>query len=173
MKTLLAIIASIVLASAVPAADPPTPTPPTTDWVSKISVSPFGSVSHTDFEGAPTWGAGADIGYHFNKTLSLHGSLVGTETDNWGGTAIDETSVLLRGNIIRFYEDRATIYLLGSADRYWETHKHGDGDWGFGMGAGLEFRFTEKFSIGADYRIRAKFEQTNDDQVRGFFRLKF
>ncbi len=151
------------------------PVPPveTKPWWSAVEVTPFGAVKHNDFGGGPILGAGVDIGYRFNKTVSLHASLLTDEDNNWRSSAIDETSLLLKGDLFKFYEERAVLYAFGSADRSWDKHKSGDGDWGFGAGAGLEFWVTRNISFGADYRVRAWFERTNDDIARGFLRLRF
>lgn len=176
MKTLCAIIALVSLAASLPAQHP-TNAPPSIledkDVWSRFSVSPFGSVSHVDFSGGPIWGAGVDIGFKFNKYVSLHAAALAYEADDWGGPAIDETSVLFRGDLLRFAEGKLIFYGLGSADRSWNEHKTGDGDWGLGLGAGAELAIWDNFSLGADYRIRLWDEHENDSQIRGFISLRF
>lgn len=152
------------------------------NWWTKFSISPYGAVKHPDF-GKPVWGAGLDLGYQINRTVSLHlaNSIFdapdittkndSTELDWWSGSAIDETEVLFRADLIRgggAGRDRFVGYLIGGGSRDWEAE-----DWGFGVGIGAELRFTKNVSIGADSRIRAWFDQDKDVITRGFVSLRF
>lgn len=183
-KTLLAILTLLALASgplsaAPPPETPPAPTtPPPKEWWSRVAVTPFGAVSHSDFQGKPTWGAGLDVGYYINNTLSLHVSNMGTEENDWRGKAIDETSLLFQADLIRDSRERFVGSLLGSVDRYWssgsDSHKDNSSeDWGLGIGAGGEIRISKNFSFGVDWRVRIREGEDFGSLGRGFFRLRF
>lgn len=189
MKTLLAILTLLTLVSGpLPAAPPPEatpapPTPPPKTWWSDVVLTPFGAVSHTDFQGKPTWGAGLDLGYYINNTVSLHVSSMGTEENDWRGSAIDETSFLFKADLIRDSRERFVGSLLASVDRYWSDHhddiddghkeKGSDGGWGVGVGAGGEIRLSKNFSFGVDYRVRFRENEDIGSLGRGFFRIRF
>jgi len=136
-------------------------------WWTDFSVSPFGAVTHPNF-GAPEYGAGLDVGYNINKTVSLHVANLAYETDNWKGTTIDETSLLFRADLIRYSKERLVGYLLGAGDRDW-----GRDDWAFGVGVGAELRFSKNVSVGVDSRIRSWFKNEKDLITRGFVGVRF
>jgi len=161
---------------------PAQPAPAERSWWTKVSISPYGAVKHPDF-GKPVWGAGLDLGYSINRTVSLHlGNSIFDQPDierkhetlnqDWfSGSAIDETELLFRADLIRgggTGKDRFVGYLIGSGTRDWESE-----DWGFGVGAGAELRFTKNVSLGADSRIRAWFDAEKDVITRGFLSLRF
>jgi opacity protein-like surface antigen len=194
MKTLLA-LAVALLALAVRAEDPPLltdPQPPAptkpkpSNWWTDFSISPYAAIKHPDF-GKPIWGGGLDIGYAINRTVSLHlGNSIFDRPDIKGdkhesgnvdeggwftGSAIDETELLFRADLIKgggAGRDRFVGFLLGSGTRDWERE-----DWGFGVGAGAELRLSKNFSLGADSRLRAFFNNDKDLLTRGFLSLKF
>jgi len=163
---------------------PVNPPPPIVDedWWTRVSVSPYGAVKHPDF-GKPVWGAGLDLGYAINRTVSLH--LANSIFDQpdirtergveergwWKGSAIDETELLFRADLIRgggTGHDLFVGYLIGGGTRDWERE-----DWGFGVGAGAELRLTKNFSVGADSRLRAWFSAEKDVLTRGFLSVRF
>lgn len=143
------------------------------NWWTDFSVTPFGALTRPNLTDRPVYGAGIDLGYNINKTVSLHLSNLGYETQDWGGSAIDETSILFRADLIKYSDERFVAFLIGSVDRGWGTTKVTDQDWGFGVGAGAELRFSKNVSIGADSRIRAWFKQEKDWLTRGFVSFKF
>jgi hypothetical protein len=163
---------------------PVNPPPPIVDadWWTRVSVSPYGAVKHPDF-GKAVWGAGLDLGYAINRTVSLHlaNSIFdqpdirtheGTQERGWWkGSAIDETELLFRADLIKgggTGHDRFVGYLIGGGSRDWERE-----DWGFGVGVGAEIRLTKNFSIGADCRLRAWFDAEKDAMTRGLISFKF
>lgn len=153
-------------------APPPTP-PPSGGWWTKVSVSPYGAVKHPDF-GKPVWGAGLDLGYAINRTVSLHlgNSFFDYGSPGWFDHAfIDETELLCRADLIRGGgqgKDRFVAYLIGGGSRDWERE-----DWGFGVGVGAEIRLSKNFSIGVDSRIRAWMDAEKDVVTRGLISFRF
>jgi hypothetical protein len=156
-------------------APPPAPPIVDADWWTRVSISPYGAVKHPDF-GKPVWGAGLDLGYAINRTVSLHlaNSIFDPpehKRDWFTGSAIDETELLFRADLIRgggTGHDRFVGYLIGGGSRDWERE-----DWGFGVGVGAELRLTKNLSIGADSRLRAWFDAEKDVLTRGFLSFRF
>jgi hypothetical protein len=140
---------------------------PSGDWWSSVSVSPYGAATHKDL-GRPTYGAGLDVGYYVNRTVSLHLAALANEPDSWRGAVIDETSFLFRADLIRSSKERFVAYFIGSGDRAW-----GRDDWGFGAGVGAEVRLTKNISAGADARLRAWFDTPKDVQTRVYTSFRF
>lgn len=154
------------------------------DWWTDFSITPFAALNHPNLTDGPRWGVGLDIGYNLNPTVSLHLSNLGYESNpqsgvrneqrfnrdlhNWGGPAIDETSLLLRADLIGHSKERFVLYGIGGADRSWETE-----DWGFSVGVGAEIRLSKNVSLGADARVRAWFKQEKDLLTRGFLSFRF
>ena len=158
-----------------------------TSWWSDFSITPFGTLAHPNLTDAPVYGAGIDVGYYLNRTVSLHlantvydqsgssRSAGGSEFRGSGGSggwldapAIDETSILFRADLIRDSRERIVGYFVGSGDRDWVTR-----DWAFGVGVGAELRLTRNISLGADSRIRAWFAREKDLTTRGFVSIRF
>ncbi len=144
-------------------------------WWSDFSVSPFGTVVHPNF-GAPIYGAGLDVGYYINHTVSIHLQNVVYDGDGtckteggWADApAIDETSFLFRADLIRSSKERFVAYFLGSGSRDWVDH-----DWAFGAGAGAEIRLSKNFSVGAQSQVRGWFEKEKDVRTDGYLSLRF
>lgn len=137
------------------------------NWWTDFSISPYGAVTHPNFEG-PKYGAGLDVGYNINHTVSLHVANLTLEDNHWRGQAIDETSILFRADLIRDSKERFVAYVLGGGDRSWDNS-----DWAFGVGVGAEVRFTKNVSVGVDSRIRSWFKQDKDVQTRAYLGFKF
>lgn len=137
------------------------------DWWSNVSISPYGAATHPNL-GAPVYGAGLDVGYFINRTVSIHLAALANQPDGWRGAVIDETSFLFRADLIRSSKERFVAYLLGSGDRAW-----GRDDWAFGAGIGAEVRLSKNVSVGADSRLRAWFNEPKDVQTRVFGSFRF
>lgn len=145
-------------------------------WWSDFSITPFGTLVHPNLTDAPVYGAGIDVGYWLNRTVSLH--VANTVYDQPGSSrgsggwldapAVDETSILFRADLIRDSRERIVGYFIGSGDRDWVTR-----DWAFGVGVGAELRLTKNISLGADSRIRAWFAREKDLTTRGFLSIRF
>lgn len=156
-------------------------------WWTDFSISPYGAIVHNDLAGKALWGAGLDVGYSINRTVSLHlgntiydapetktfqgDTLVKSESGWFAGSAIDETEFLFRADLIRGGgqgKDRFVAFLLGSGSRDWNRE-----DWGFGAGGGAELKLSKNFGLGADYRLRAWFDHDKDGIGRGFLSVHF
>jgi len=176
---ILAILATVLFAHAGTPPVPPALTKPAPkqavaqevkSWWTDYQVSTFAVITQPNLVNAPLYGAGIDVGYAINKTVELHLSNLAYERDNWGGSAIDESALIVRADLIKYSKERLIFYVLSSGERDW-WHD----EWGFGAGAGAELRFNRNLSIGADYRIRAWFsgEREKDGQTRGFLSYRF
>ena len=126
-----------------------------------MAVSPYGTVQHRDFEGKPLWGAGFELRYQVNRTVSLgmRNSIFDYpetkhEEGGWlNGKGIDETEVLFRGDLIKGGgpgRDRFSVFLLGSGGYNYNTD-----DFDLGVGPGVSLRFHKNVALEFDYRIRA------------------
>lgn len=140
----------------------------TSSWWTDFSISPFGVYVRPNLTDAPQYGAGLDIGYQINRTVSLHVANLTYERNDWRDSAIDETSVLFRADLIRSSKERFVANLIASGDRDWNAS-----DYAFGVGVGAEVRLTKNVSIGADSRIRAWFQREKDLLTRGFVSVRF
>ena len=152
-------------------------------WWTDFSITPFGVLNHPNITDKPIYGAGIDVGYNVNHTVSLHVANLAYESNlqpefgkggrlrdrhDWGGSAIDETSLFVRADLIKYSQERLVLYAIGGGDRSWDRS-----DWGFSAGAGLELRFSKNLSVGADARVRAWFKESKDLPVRGFVSFRF
>ena len=137
------------------------------DWWSDFSITPFGSATHPNL-GKAEYGSGLDVGYFINKTVSLHLANSAYQHNTWRGPAIDETSLLVRADLIRSSTERFVAYTLGGVDRSWEHS-----DYAFGVGLGGEVRLSKNISAGIDSRIRAWFKADKDVTTRGYLSFRF
>ena len=144
------------------------PAKQSSSWWTDFSVSPYGAVTHPNLTDKAIWGAGLDVGYNINHTVSLHVANLAHENDNWRGQVIDETSLLVRADLVRYSKERFVGYVLAGGDRDWDHS-----DWGFSAGLGAEIRLAKNVSVGVDSRIRAWFKNEKDLQTRGFLSFRF
>lgn len=167
MKWIIAFTASLFLATASFAADAPKPA--AKSFIDSITVSPYGVVRWPDLDGNPNYGAGVDVSVAVNSFVRVHVLNTAYETENWGGgSSIDETSLLVSADITRFKTEAFTPYFIGGGVRDWDRE-----DWGFQAGAGGRLNFNKNFSVGADYSIRAWFNNDKDGVLRGYVSLSF
>lgn len=85
MKTILILLTALLPMLTAIAAEPAakaTITKP--NWWTDFSVTPFGALTRPNLTDRPVYGAGIDLGYNINKTVSLHLSNLGYETQDWG-----------------------------------------------------------------------------------------
>lgn len=165
----------LLLADAGEAKPAAAPAKQSKSWWTDFSISPFGVVIHPNF-GKPVWGAGIDVGYNLNHTVSLHvANLVynppgDCEGQGWlDGSAVDQSALLFRADLIRDSKERFVAYILASGDRDWNKEV-----FGFGAGIGAEVRLSKNFSVGADSRIQAWFkDEPKSLQTRGYLSARF
>lgn len=165
MKTpLLALLCSVLL---VTAAEPPVPAKPRT-FLDSVTLSPYGVVRWANVTDAPDYGAGIDLGFKVNSFVGIHVLNTAYKTDNWGGVAIDETTLLVQADITKFKYESFTPYFIGGGSRDWQRS-----DWGLQAGLGGRINFSKNFSTGADYSVRAWFNNKEDGFLRGYLQLSF
>lgn len=176
MKWILTITAGLLLGSAgLQAADngqvislPANAKTPAGSFVDSITVSPYGVVRWPNVTDAPEYGAGLDVGVKVNSFVAVHVLNTAYHADNWGGSAIDETSLLVSADITKFKTESFTPYFIGGGSRDWERS-----DWGFQAGLGARINFNKHVSVGADYSLRAWFNNDKDGVLRGYLQASF
>lgn len=181
------------------AADTNKPVTTTTSWLDSVTVAPVGAVRTTDLTGRSEWGAGLDLGYKVNPFVSLHvvnlafegpgqtshsddfkptgkgghGDGFTTGPNSWGGTAIDETDLLVKAIIGPMSTDKVSVYALAGGLHQWGE----DQRWGLSAGGGLEYRLSKNFSLAGDYSVRMFSESLNgsslDSLVRALVNVSF
>ena len=134
-----------------------------------VTVAPVAAITQPGLTGAGVFSTGLDLGVGVNKFVSIHATAMASESDNWGGSVIDESEFYGKATFARFAKETFTLYGKGGAVRNW-----GRDLWGFGVGAGAELRLSKNVSLAADYTIRAWFhEQDYDGQIRGLVNIRF
>lgn len=138
-------------------------------WIDSITVAPVAVVQTEGITGESTFGAGADLGVGINKYVSIHVAGYGYETDSWGGGVVDEVEAYGKAKFASFAKQ--VVVLTGKGGAVWDTLRD---DYAISVGAGIDLNFNKTFSIGADYSIRAWFnEREKDSLLRGFAQLSF
>jgi len=154
-------------------------------WLNGVTLSPVGAIKMHDITGSSEWGTGLDLGVKVNPFVSLHvvnlafegkghstaktsDGLTTTGPHSWGGSVIDETALLVKAKIARFSTESFSLYGIGGGLREW-----GEDDWGFSAGAGVELAFNKRFSIAADYSLRAWFNRDKDALARALLNFSF
>lgn len=122
----------------------PTPAAETT-----FSVGAIGAFRTERLTHETTLGAGLDAGWQLNRRVSLHGSVVGYETGDWGGLMVDESEVYARAQLWRSTGGGLELYAKGGGARDWERER-----WGMSAGLGAEWRLSRVVGLGVDYSVR-------------------
>lgn len=160
MKAKLALLAVVLAAFTLSASEPTKPAQPIAkevkSWTDGITVSAVGALKHENLGGKPIYGTGLDIGLPLDKAgvMSLHVENLAYQTDNWKGSAVDETEIIFGTRV--FHQNRISGHLLMSGGHEWNRD-----DWGFGAGAAIGYDITKQLSARIAYRVRAWF---NDDK---------
>lgn len=147
MKTKLIIIAmAAAIAFSASAAD-------NKSFLSNVSLSPIGVMNVEPSDGAKEWGAGLQLGYQLNKTVSLHLGLVSYATDHWRGSAIDETPATIKAVLFGSSDKGASLYAVGGVERSWRRD-----DWGMKGGLGVDFKLSKHLALfsEATYDVQRK-----------------
>ena len=126
---------------------------------SKLSAEVLGVLRLNDLDSnQDSYGVGAGVAYNFNAWVKGHIRAIAYESpDNWRGGAIDEGSALVEARLFHSQNGRISLSAIGGADRDFR-----ESDWGFSVGARAALVVYGPFSIGAESRIRAWFEQDKD-----------
>lgn len=135
----------------------------------QLSVETLGVIRHKNITQGPAYGAGVDIGYKFNKYVSGHVRAVAYEENDWGGSVIDEGSLLVRATLLRSENNAFSLYAIGGGDRSFGVIE----DWGFSVGLGARLTLYKQLHIGADSRVRAWIKQEKDLVSSAFIGLSF
>lgn len=134
----------------------------------QLSVETLGAVKHADFAGKPLYGAGADVALKFNKFVTAHVRALAYETDNWGGGAIDEGSLLVEARLLSSANGKISLSAIGGGH-----HDFGRGDWGFGIGAKVAANIYGPLSIFAQDEVRAWFNGPKDNLATAGLEFSF
>jgi hypothetical protein len=129
----------------------------TADYLSNLSVSPFGAMRSVNIGDRNDYGAGLDIGYKVNAYVNLHVRAIAYSNDDWKGGAIDEGSLLASASLLKSSDGGFQLSAIGGADRDFAAD-----DWGFSVGLRPSFRLHKNVSVYGESRIRAWFEQEKD-----------
>lgn len=136
----------------------------TAKWIDSITVAPVAVIQTEGIDGASTFGAGADIGVGINKYVSIHAAGYGYETDSWGGGAVDELEAYGKAEFASFYKQ--VLVFTGKGGLVWDTLID---DYAISVGIGGDLNISKRFALGADYSIRAWFNEREKDSLLRFF----
>lgn len=166
----------------------------TESWLSRLSIAPLGAIRTVDLNGHSEWGFGIDVGVAVNPFVSLHvanlafegpghskespqhkdGHTVTTGPHSWGGSAIDETDLLVKAIISPFSTEKLSVYASAGGVRVWGE----DERWGLSAGGGVAYNFNKTFSVAGDYSVRMYSEPDSsgsslDSLLRALVRFEF
>lgn len=197
MKTKL--LLPLLMAAAITVSAAETNTTGTATWIDNLSLAPVGAIRTVDLNEESEWGMGLDIGYLVNPFVSLHvvnlafegpghsrsevsnnegGTVHGgsrtTGPHSWGGTAIDETDLLVKAIISPFSTEKLSVYALAGGVHTWGDNQR----WGLSAGGGLSYNFNQTFSLAGDYSVRMFHEPDDsgsslDSLIRALVRIDF
>lgn len=164
----------------------------TARWIDNISIAPVGVIKTHNITGESQWGAGLDVAAKVNPFVSIHVVNLAFEggdsefkndpnkkagrdssggntggSDLWGGTAIDETLILVKAKLADLYKDRLSLYGIAGGVRDWENER-----WGVSIGGGLELTLSKHFSIASEYSVRPYFKAVDGSSKDGLLALK-
>jgi hypothetical protein len=116
--------------------------------ISGVSIAPVAVIAYTDLDGPPSYGAGLNLGYQLNKSVSLNATAIGFEKpDDWRGKAVDELDVTAKFDL--FSASKLTLFGVAGGSRQFTTS-----DWGLDVGGGARFNFTVKLSAFGQYVLQ-------------------
>jgi len=137
-------------------------------YLDNISVSPYATVVHHNITDGQSWGPGVGLGLGINKFVSIEADITSFSDGDWGGSAIDETSLLVKARLVHNANETLSLYGLAGGDRQWERD-----DWAFGAGLGVELRLAKNVSLFGDTRIRSWFNGKDDLITRAGVNISF
>lgn len=126
----------------------------------EITVAPVAALQTENLVGESHFGAGVDLGFNVNPFVSVHGTALSYDTENWGGSVVDESELYGRANFVKFKNESFVFYGKGGLVRDWQQSL-----WGFGVGAGAELRLSKNVSLASDYTVRAWFKGRDKDSL--------
>lgn len=151
-----AISALIHCTGAEPAKAPPAPAKEQANFLDRVDFQAVGVFKSQSFE-SPHYGAGVSAGVQLNKYVTLGLSLISYEDGNWGGSAIDETPLSIRADLLKSDNGKLRLFGIGSGVRDWAND-----DWGFGVGLGVRLDLTKNFYLESSAQVRAFIHQDKD-----------
>lgn len=164
IRTIILAAVALLIINTVRAADNRT-----AKWIDSITVAPVGVVQTEGITGESTFGAGLDAGIGINKYVSIHAAGYAYETDSWRGGAIDEVEAYGKANFASFYKQ--VLVFTGKGGLVWDTLID---DYAISVGVGGDVNLSKQFALGADYSVRAWFnEREKDSLLRFFAQVKF
>lgn len=116
-----------------------------------FSAETFGAIRYANLQG-PTYGVGAAGSVQFNKYVAGQLRLVGYDTHDWRGSAVDEGSLLVKATLFNSTTDpkKLAISLHAIGGGSYDVEK---GDFGFGLGPRVELSYKQVFGFaGAEVR---------------------
>jgi len=119
------------------------------DILGKVTLAPVAAIQTLDLTGASQFGAGVDLGYKVNNFVGIHVVNLAFENDDWGGSAVDETDLLIRADITKFKINTFTPYFIGGGLYDWNTDS-----FGMSVGLGGQLNITKNVGIGGDYSVQ-------------------
>lgn len=135
----------------------------------RFSVSPYAALSSEGIAGASTFGSGLDAGVSVNPFVSIHATALAFETEDYGGSVVDQSEFYTRANLIKFKDESFVVYVKAGATRDWGLE-----DWALTAGLGAELRLNKAVSVGADYSLNSWFNDTEKSSLaRGFVSFRF
>lgn len=159
-------------------------------WVSHLSLAPVGAIRTVDLNGHSEWGFGLDVGVAVNPFVSLHvvnlafegpghsrssnqdeggtghNSVRTTGPHSWGGTAIDETDLLVKAVISPWSTEKLSVYALAGGVHTWGNNHR----WGLSAGGGVSLNFNKAFSLAGDYSVRMYDKPVDGSSLDGLVR---
>lgn len=132
---------------------------------SGITVETLGAVRLVGVDGGEQWGAGVQGSYDLNKHVALTGRAIAYETENWGGSTVDEASAGVEARLLRSANGKFGLSALGLVHRSFGQYEA----WGIGLGGKATatiYKSLHAFGQ-AEYRIWDK-RPENDDLLLSF-----
>ena len=135
-------------------------------WMKTITVAPVAVLQTEGLNGKSTFGAGLDAGVGFNEYVSAHLALYTYEKNNWRGGAIDEIEAYGKGKISLAKIFGKQLSLTGKGGAVYDPAHE---DYALAVGCGLQLALSSSVSLGADYTVRAWFQEREADSLASWF----
>lgn len=130
-------------------------------------VAPVGVIAYKDVTGKPEYGAGLNLGYQLNNSVSLNATALGFERpDHWRGSAIDELDLTAKFDL--FHANKLTLYGVAGGSREWNRD-----DWGVDIGGGVRVDLHRNVSLFGQYVFQVWVEESSAAQVQAGVSFNF
>lgn len=130
-----------------------------------ISVETLGAVRLVGVDQGEQWGAGVQASYDLNKHVALTGRALAYETENWGGSTVDEASLGVEAKLLKSANGKFGLSAIGGVHRSFGLYEA----WGIGLGGKVTaVLYRQLYGFGqAEYRIWDE-RPENDDLLLSF-----